>query len=73
MRYSLSDGGHPPKFESTVSDTMKSPDEVKSLSNNRTAYWNAKENMVVIEDPANADGGTAFRPTGGKAYFDGLK
>jgi RHS repeat-associated protein len=61
------------KFESTVGDTMQNPDEVKSLSNNRTAYWNSKENMVVIKDPANADGGTAFRPTNGKAYFDGLK
>jgi RHS repeat-associated protein len=61
------------KFESTVSETMQNPDEVRSLSNNRTAYWNSKENMVVIKDPANADGGTAFRPTNGKAYFDGLK
>jgi RHS repeat-associated protein len=60
------------KFENTVKDTMQQPDEVRSLSNNRTAYWNAKENMVVIEDPANADGGTAFRPTNGKSYFDGL-
>jgi len=61
------------KFESTVNETMQNPDEVRTLSNNRTAYWNSKENMVVIKDPANADGGTAFRPTNGKAYFDGLK
>ncbi len=61
------------KFEGTVKETMQQPDEVRSLSNNRTAYWNAKENMVVIENPGDPDGGTAFRPTNGKAYFDGLK
>ena len=39
------------KFESTVSETMQNADEVKSLSNNRTAYWNSKENMVVMKIP----------------------
>jgi RHS repeat-associated protein len=58
------------KFGDTVKETMENPDEVRNLSGNRTAYWNAKENMVVIEDPASADGGTAFRPDQGKYYFD---
>ncbi|HET9309111.1 MAG TPA: RHS repeat-associated core domain-containing protein, partial [Candidatus Sulfotelmatobacter sp.] len=61
------------KYEDTVRETMQQPDEVRTLSNNRTAYWNSKENMVVIENPGDPDGGTAFRPTNGKAYFDGLK
>jgi filamentous hemagglutinin len=61
------------KYEDTVRETMQQPDEVRTLSNNRTAYWNAKENMVVIENPADPDGGTAFRPMNGKAYFDELK
>jgi RHS repeat-associated protein len=60
-------------FERTIKETIQQPDEMKSLSNGRTAYWNATEKMVVIEDPANVDGGTAFRPTNGKAYFDGLQ
>jgi filamentous hemagglutinin len=49
---------------------VQNPDEVKQLSNGRTAYWNDKEKMVVIHDPKSPDGGTAFRPTNGKAYFD---
>jgi filamentous hemagglutinin len=28
--------------------------------------------MVVIRNPGAADGGTAFSPTAGKAYFDNL-
>jgi RHS repeat-associated protein len=60
-------------FEGAIKETMQGPDEMKSLSNGRTAYWNSKQNMVVIEDPANVDSGTAFRPTNGKAYFDGLR
>jgi hypothetical protein len=44
--------------------------DVKQLSNGRTAYWSDKEKMVVIHDPYNPDGGTAFRPTQGRYYFD---
>lgn len=61
------------EFEAAIKKTMQAPDATRSLSRGRTAYWNAKENMVVIKDPASPDAGTAFRPTKGKAYFDGLK
>jgi hypothetical protein len=47
--------------------------DVKQLSGGRTAYWNDAEQTVVITDPANPDGGTAFRSTDGKSYFDTLK
>lgn len=30
---------------------MQNPDDVKQLSQGRTAYWNDKEKMVVIHDP----------------------
>jgi hypothetical protein len=31
------------------------------------------EKTVVIHDPSSPDGGTAFRPTDGKAYFNRLQ
>jgi RHS repeat-associated protein len=61
------------KFRDAIENTMAQPDDVKYLSNGRTAYWNAKEKMVVIENPADPDGGTAFRPSNDKLYFDSLK
>lgn len=56
-----------------VQETMENPSATRSLSNGRTAYWNDSEQMVVIKNPGAADGGTAFRPTAGKAYFDNLR
>ena len=63
------------KFTQTIDQTIKEAkgSNVKNLSKGRTAYWNDKDKMVVIRDPKSPDGGTAFRPTNGKAYFDKLK
>lgn len=60
----------PEEFEHLVKGVMKSP-ESKPLSNGRHAYW--KDDTVVITDPNHIDGGTAFRPTAGKAYYDNLQ
>lgn len=57
-------------FKKAIEETVQNPDEVKQLSNGRTAYWNDREKMVVIHDPSSPDHGTAFRPTNGKTYFD---
>jgi len=63
------------KFTDKIDETVREAkgSNVRNLSGGRTAYWNDKEKMVVIRDPKNPDGGTAFRPTNGKAYFDNLK
>jgi hypothetical protein len=61
------------QFDKAVEDTINNPDKVRSLMRGRTAYWNAKDEMVVIENPADPDGGTAFRPRAGESYFDNLK
>jgi RHS repeat-associated protein len=47
--------------------------DVRQLSRGRTAYWDSGSGTVVIHDPRSADQGTAFRPTGGRRYFAGLK
>jgi hypothetical protein len=43
---------------------------VKQLARGRTGYWNDAEGTVVIFDPSELNGGTAFRPKNGKSYFD---
>lgn len=49
---------------------MTFPSEEKELKNNRRAYWDDSTQVIVIEEPGDTDGGTAFRPDDGKAYFD---
>ncbi len=59
------------EFADYIHDIMRNPDEYKVLTNGRAAYW--KNGTVVITNPLDVDGGTAFRPAGGWAYFDNLK
>jgi filamentous hemagglutinin len=61
------------QFGEHVENILNNPTEMKTLSNGRTAYWDDATQTVIIRNPAATDGGTAFRPTVGKAYFDGLK
>jgi RHS repeat-associated protein len=61
------------QFESLVKQTMDTPDMTKNLLRGRVAYWSDVLKMVVIEDPASIDGGTAFRPWNGVAYLNTLK
>jgi RHS repeat-associated protein len=61
------------EFQSLVQETMANPSEVRSLSNGRTAYWSDSQQMVVIENGTAPSQSTAFRPTGGKAYFNNLR
>ena len=62
-----------PTLAKHIDNIINNPSETKSLSNGRTAYWDNNTKTVVIHDPKSKDGGTAFIPTNGKKYFDGLK
>jgi hypothetical protein len=42
----------------------------KALSGGRKAWWLASTGTFVVFNPSDADCGTAFRPTDGKAYYD---
>jgi hypothetical protein len=57
------------QFAGVIGDTVTNG-ESRALSGGRTAYWS--DGTVVIRDPGTADGGTAFRPTSGYDYFQGL-
>lgn len=58
------------EFEQLVNDVLTNATESKALSGGRHAYWSTKHRTIVITDPSNSDGGTAFRPSRGKAYYD---
>ena len=50
------------KFENTVKDTMQSPDEVRQLSNGRTAYWNDKNRWSLFTILRVQTAGQLFDP-----------
>jgi filamentous hemagglutinin len=58
------------QFFSLIKGVVGSPTATKNMPRSRTAYWGEAAKTIVIVDPASTDKGTAFRPTGGKAYFD---
>jgi hypothetical protein len=60
-------------YQQAVQDTIDDPSDYKSLQDGRKAYWNDKLDMVVVVNPQDPDGGTAFRPKDGKDYFNRLK
>lgn len=59
-------------YQNAIEETVQSSFEVKQLRDGRTAFWSEEKQMVVIHDPSSPDGGNAFRPETGKAYFDTL-
>ncbi len=58
------------EFEQHIRNIINNPTEMKILTRGRTAYWHQESRTVVIRDPLHRDGGTAFRPTLGKKYYD---
>jgi RHS repeat-associated protein len=61
-----------PEFQAMVKDTISNPSDFRYLSNGRSAFWSEENKMVVIRNPGAADGGTAFSPAAGKAFFENL-
>lgn len=61
------------QFSDHIESIINNPSAVRSLSNGRVAYWDDASGTVVIRNPIGIDGGTAFKPTQGKTYFDNLQ
>ncbi|WP_438287399.1 VENN motif pre-toxin domain-containing protein [Paraburkholderia phenoliruptrix] len=61
------------QFANQIENILNNPSATKQLSNGRSAYWDDASGMVVIRNPNAADGGTAFKPTNGKSYFNNLR
>jgi hypothetical protein len=58
------------EFAARVDEVMSNPTATKRAPDGRTAYWDQESGTIVIKDPRNPDGGTAYRPTEGRDYFD---
>ncbi|MEO3938568.1 hypothetical protein V3N99_17695 [Dermatophilaceae bacterium Soc4.6] len=57
------------QFADLVQDVMLTGEARPSTAYpGKTYYW--KDDTFVVIDPKNPDGGTAFRPTQGREYFD---
>lgn len=56
-----------------VERVISNPSAVRFLKDGRTAYWDDVTQSVVIRNPNAKDGGTVFKPTNGKAYFDRVR
>ncbi|MEX0271448.1 RHS repeat-associated core domain-containing protein [Leptolyngbyaceae cyanobacterium UHCC 1019] len=52
-----------------IESIMMNPSDQKS-SGHRTAYWDDNTGTIVIENPEDPHGGTAFRPRNKKEFFD---
>ncbi|WP_394847084.1 hypothetical protein LZC95_06400 [Pendulispora brunnea] len=64
----------PQGFASEIESFLNHPETVmRNLSGGRSAYWNDSLGSVLIRNPTAADGGTFFKPTAGRAYFEGLQ
>lgn len=61
------------QFAQHIENVVKNPTSLKELSGGRAAYWDQSTGTVVIRNPKPGDGGTAFRPVNGRAYFDSLR
>jgi filamentous hemagglutinin len=61
------------QFANHIENVINNPTASRQLSGGRTAYWQEPTGTVVIRNPRAVDGGTAFQPVNGRAYFDGLK
>ena len=61
------------QFARHIENVVNNPSAYRQLSGGRTAFWDDVTGTVVIRNPRAADGGTAFRPTSGREYFDGLR
>ena len=68
-------GGDPgsPLMEAEVNDTMRHPTAIRKFPNGKTAYYNKEENIVVVVNPKDSDGGSAYRPPEGYQYFKNMK
>lgn len=62
----------PDQFAKHVRRVLNST-ENQGLQRDRQKYWDRRSGTIVIVDPKSRDCGTAFRPSGGRSYYDRLQ
>ena len=58
------------QFARVIEEVIANFEDISNLSRGRIAYW--RDGIVVIRNSKAADGGTAFVPDAGHAYFEDL-
>lgn len=58
------------QFARHIDSVLANPSAIRNLTKGRTAFWDDVTGTVVIKNPADPDGGTAFIPKQGRYYFD---
>lgn len=61
------------QFAKHIDNVIANPTATRNLERGRVAHWDQRTGTVVIRDPNSMDGGTAFIPTRGMDYFEGLR
>ena len=61
------------QFARLIESIINSPTATRQLSGGRVAYWGESTSTVVIRNARAVDGGTAFQPANGRAYFEALR
>jgi len=56
-----------------VVERVRTEGTPRQLSNNRRAFYDERDNTLVIRNPSSNDGGTVFRPDDGLDYFNDLQ
>jgi hypothetical protein len=75
LRAHQMDFGYPSQAQlnAIVSGVLNNPSRVEDLPRGRTIFYGLPSNTVVFLNPADRDGGTAFRPMDGELYLDDVK
>jgi hypothetical protein len=60
-------------FEQIILETLHSPTKNRMLRLNRTVFWNGREGLWVIHNPADPDLGTAYWPAEGRHEYENLR
>ncbi len=61
------------QFSEIIEGVLNHPTHVRTLARGRSAYFDEGSGTLVLRNPAAPDGGTAFIPTNGMNYFQGLQ
>ena len=58
------------EFTTKIRQTIQSPSVIMKLEGDRVLYWKDEWDFIVIANPRDDDGGTAFRSRTGRAYLE---
>ncbi|MFH0821639.1 MAG: hypothetical protein V2B18_02725 [Pseudomonadota bacterium] len=65
------------EFQRIIQETLSHPDDAYRCPYGRIKFWSESQNTIVIYDPNDVDGGTAYRPDPNpkvtRGYFDDMK